>query len=141
MTQESAERPADRGRREILSHLRHQLIGPADGAGEVVEEPPNRRYSMGVLYPTRIAMDSLEKEEMPDVSGAASGRRSSDDDPIRMATEWFPSSAGVSFQVAAGSDVSSAVLPPEAQESDRHMRQAIRTRRFTVHLQFTEGAP
>ena len=80
-------------------------MGPAGDIGETLTEPPNRRYSMGVLYPVRVAMDEVERDEEPDLSGAATGRASSEDDPIRMASEWFPASVGISFHVPGDVDI------------------------------------
>jgi len=92
-------------REELLRYLRRQLIGPAGGVTELIEEPPNRRYLMGTLYPqdtdlqrtlTRSAevIESSAPEELSEETRFAG-------DTVPDANSWLPSSVGISFYTGA----------------------------------------
>lgn len=146
MMHESPSPPNDAGRRHLLAYLRRQLIGPVGGRGEGTEEPPNRRYSMGVLYPAHAGMKEVELEEQPDLLGATTGRESGEDDPIRMATEWFPASVGISFHAPAASPIEVSVWGAAYDQTSNRPRAWTRRAIFEetepeVHVLRADGGP
>lgn len=94
-------------RNEYVEFVERHLLGPSDGPSEVIADPPNRRYLMGLLFPRDAdAQASLEQEgesiepsaseqDAPDnASGAAS-------DGSAAANDFLPSSLGLSFLTSA----------------------------------------
>lgn len=89
-------------RRDVVAYLRRQIVGPAGPENEVLQEPPDRRYLMGTLYPRGIDLQS----HTLDAGEAADEVTDTDDeteeggfaeDPISYAYRWLPSSLGISF--------------------------------------------
>lgn len=80
-----------------LAHLRRAYAGPEGGPEETVENPPNLRYVVGMLFPRGLA-DGQSRDGSPDVEadvptedveeGAAG---------VPLAEDWRPSSAAISF--------------------------------------------
>ncbi|MEA3502297.1 MAG: helicase-related protein, partial [Actinomycetota bacterium] len=95
-------------RSQLIEYLRKQSIGPADGSDEVLYEPPHRRYLMGVLYPRNAtfgdSVTAAEDETDPGVEPDESG-----DDPIRLSSEWYPSSMGMSMYVDGSPSLNCAI--------------------------------
>ncbi|MET8986969.1 helicase-related protein [Nonomuraea wenchangensis] len=92
-------------RRDFVGFLRRQLVGPAGGDGEVLIDPPDRRYLMGTLYPRggalkEVAAANGEVETNETGSGSSEEDRFADD-PVAEANAWLPSSLGVSFFTSA----------------------------------------
>nr|WP_296777400.1 helicase-related protein [Rhodococcus sp. (in: high G+C Gram-positive bacteria)] len=81
----------------MVEDLRRDLLGPANGDTEVLEEAPLDRYVVGVLWPLD---DELQEEPEPDsaepdtVDGAS-------DSPVAQSLMRYPSSMGLTFTVDA----------------------------------------
>ncbi|GGN98905.1 helicase [Microbispora bryophytorum] len=93
-------------REKLLGYLRQQLIGPVGELTELIEEPPNRRYLMGTLYPQDTdRQQSLTKGAEDTEPGAAPEDPSEEtrfaDDTVPDANAWLPSSMGISFYTDA----------------------------------------
>ncbi len=112
-------------RENLVTFLRRDLIGPAHGENEIIEDPPKIRYTAGVLFP----QDSLRNESAatagieedidtpipgtPDVIVAEDGDEgftlkhksepvdSENDDLITLANSYRPSAVGLTFMVTA----------------------------------------
>ena len=41
-------------RERFVAYVRGQLVGPFGGDCEVIADPPNRRYLMGILFPRNV---------------------------------------------------------------------------------------
>ncbi|MFD0903997.1 hypothetical protein [Actinomadura sediminis] len=94
-------------REELLRYLRRQLIGPAEGnKTELIEEPPNRRYLMGTLFPQDTdRQQSLTEAAEVTEPGAAPEETSEETrfagDTVPDANAWLPSSMGISLYTDA----------------------------------------
>jgi hypothetical protein len=88
----------------MVDFLRLQLIGPVGGAMEILRDPPDQRYSMGVLYPLGAEQGDVALEQVDDDQAGAYADTIVDD-PIALASQWMPSSLGVSFFVLGGEGV------------------------------------
>lgn len=90
-------------RSELLDYLRRQLIGPFGSKTEVIVDPPNGRYLMGVLFPRAIEFESyVEAEgEQRETNGISRrpGREEDafGDDPVESSNDFLPASQGISF--------------------------------------------
>lgn len=88
----------------FVAYVRRQLVGPFDGPQEVIFDPPNRRYLMGILFPRNITFGThLETEgEEEDVVTAQAGEENQfSDDPVSAANDFLPASQGLSFFTTA----------------------------------------
>ena len=86
-------------RNEIVGYLRSQVVGPREGAQEIVEDPPHRRYLMGTLYPQNASTTEVVETDEADGPGGSVGDELADD-PVKLANEWLPSSIGLTFYVS-----------------------------------------
>ncbi len=86
-------------RRGILDYLKRQVVGPVDGARETLYDLPHRRYLSGTLYPVNASTEEVEKTGEADGPGGSIGREVNDE-PVRLANQWLPSSIGVSFYLS-----------------------------------------
>ena len=98
----------------IVEVLRRELIGPAEGDTEVLTTPPDDRYLLGRIAPTRLtgAADDLEaaastgapvtgvEEEMTNATAEEDPGEDADDEPVRRGL-MIPASMGLRFQVPA----------------------------------------
>ncbi len=88
-------------RDEFVNYVRRQLVGPFGGENEVILDPPNRRYLMGILFPRSIAFEGYveeEGQERDEAAAVSSGEESMfSDDPVSAANDFLPASQGVSF--------------------------------------------
>ena len=103
-------------RDRVVDYLRLQLIGPVDGPTEVLRDPPDQRYSMGVLYPLGAKQDKVANEQVDDDQAGAYADALVDD-PIALANQWMPSSIGLSFFVLDGDGVECQVVGGAYEES------------------------
>jgi hypothetical protein len=112
-------------RSDLIEFLRRDLIGPAGGVNEVLEDHPRVRYAAGVLFPKEsrpnesAAVGAIEEEEgdVPAprrahdaeiIEGAESRPIVTDppadvpdhDDPVTLANTLRPSAMGISFVLA-----------------------------------------
>lgn len=123
-------------RSEMVEDLRRDLLGPAGGDDEVLEEAPLDRYVVGVLWPLD---DALQDEPEPDsaepdtVDGAS-------DSPVAQSLMRYPSSMGLTFTVDSTLvnevhfDVSAARYDPSedlVEPDDSSPRRRGRTRPAT----------
>ncbi|RSN18695.1 helicase [Streptomyces sp. WAC 01325] len=129
-------------RQELVDYLTRQLVGPAGGADEVLEAPPDRQYLMGTLYPQQadrqrrldLAADDPEaagaEQDAPDVDPAP--------DPVPETNSWLPASLGVSFYTdAVDVEVSCAAARYETQRNEpgrgrRWQRIPLRSETHTI---------
>lgn len=86
--------------RHILTHLRSTYVGPDGGAHEVVENMPNRQYSVGMLFPSS---ELLAPDDAPQPSDSMSDADVPEGDVDEegasgpLAEDWRPSSVAISF--------------------------------------------
>ncbi|QZE25957.1 helicase-related protein [Brevibacterium sp. K72] len=93
----------------ILKHLKSAYVGPELGEEEVVLNPPNRQYAVGMLFPREVAhaaddgSSGLEHNEA-DVDGATAfdGDVEENGAAVPIAEDWRPSSAAISFITDSG---------------------------------------
>lgn len=98
----------------LVEVLKRELIGPAEGDTEVLTTPPDDRYLLGRIAPTRLtgAADDLEaaastgapvtgvEEEMTNATAEEDPGEDTDDEPMRRGL-MIPASMGLRFQVPA----------------------------------------
>jgi len=98
----------------LVEVLKRELIGPAEGDTEVLTTPPDDRYLLGRIAPTRLtgAADDLEaatstgapvtgvEEEMTNATAEEDPGEDTDDEPVRRGL-MIPASMGLRFQVPA----------------------------------------
>ena len=98
----------------IVEVLKRELIGPAEGDTEVLTTPPDDRYLLGRIAPTRLtgAADDLEaavstgapvagvEEETTNATAEEDPGEDTDDEPVRRGL-MIPASMGLRFQVPA----------------------------------------
>ena len=99
--------------------MRSELIGPAAGPDELIDDPPERRYTLGTLFPIDAAQEQMLREDVDD-NVVGSARDDVADDPIVLANQWMPSSVGVSFFVVGTNSirVSAWAARYEAEKSE-----------------------
>ncbi|MBZ6114567.1 MULTISPECIES: helicase-related protein [Streptomyces] len=94
-------------RQELVSYLRRQLVGPADGEHETLDAPPDRQYLMGTLYPKEADLQRQLNVAAEELEGAGTEGRAEDTapatDPVPESNSWLPSSLGFSFYTDAES--------------------------------------
>lgn len=92
-------------RDEFVSYVRRQIVGPFGGPTEVIFDPPNRRYLMGILFPKAVAFAGYvaeEGEEEDEGATEAGGEESQfADDPVSAANAFLPASEGISYFTTA----------------------------------------
>lgn len=110
-------------REALVGFLERDLIGPADGHDEVLEDQPVIRYAAGVLFPSESTMNEsdasggiegagVESDGDTPLSESDEGERSDRgvdlrtaspeadyDDPVTLANSYRPSAMGLSFMV------------------------------------------
>ncbi|MEU2093542.1 hypothetical protein [Nocardia beijingensis] len=97
------------GRDRMLGYLHNQLVGPVGGDSEVLyEKAPQHRYLTAILYPTSLDVAAAgvgspvdDDEEIDDRAGALPD--DNDEDPVTLAGQNRPSSAGISFMTTSRS--------------------------------------
>jgi len=87
------------GREAILQYLERHLVGPVNGAEELLADVPNRRYLMATLFPRESEADTELQEEEQEAPGPASKDEVAED-PVALSNSWMPSSVGLSFFVS-----------------------------------------
>ncbi|MFJ7228452.1 helicase-related protein [Streptomyces tendae] len=92
-------------RQELVSYLRRQLVGPAEGEHETLDAPPDRQYLMGTLYPQEADLQRQLEAAAEELEGAGTESRAEDtapaSDPVPESNSWLPSSLGFSFYTDA----------------------------------------
>lgn len=94
-------------RADFVSYVRRQLVGPFSGQNEIIFDPPNRRYLMGILFPRQVSFAGYadqEGEEQDETAATSGGDESQfSDDPVSAANDFLPASQGLSFFTTAAS--------------------------------------
>ncbi|WP_330445335.1 helicase-related protein [Streptomyces anulatus] len=92
-------------RQELVSYLRRQLVGPAQGDHELLDAPPDRQYLMGTLYPQEADLQRQLLLAAEDLDGPGTEGPAEDTapaaDPVPESNSWLPSSLGFSFYTNA----------------------------------------
>ena len=123
-------------RDKLLDFVRADLVGPAHGPNEDLEDQPSIRYSAGVLFPQEVkvnesaaiggiesddvenveaAIDPIDMEEKQEMESSGSEPVDTDyDDTVTLANEYKPSAIGLTF-----------VVPQEALEITVSARAAV----------------
>lgn len=91
-----ADENPDGARGDVVGYLRSQLIGPVGGRGEIISDPPHRRYLAGILFPGEADVDGGLDGDILDESQGETGDEGTGD-PIALTTQQLPSSVGLSF--------------------------------------------
>lgn len=88
----------------VLTHLRSAYVGPDSGEEEVITNPPNRQYAVGMLYPREVELafddgGSGLENHATDIDGrtAFDGDLEESGAAVPIAEDWRPSSAAISF--------------------------------------------
>ena len=89
-------------RQDFIQYVRRQLVGPFGGVGEIIADPPNRRYLMGILFPRKVVSEPFfedEGEQLEDETEAVEAKEESlfADNAVQGANDFLPSSVGLSF--------------------------------------------
>lgn len=81
-----------------LRHLRSAYVGPDGGADEVVMNPPNRQYAVGMLFPSESIDPRGEGSSDFDVEAdVREGDVDEEGATGPLAEDWRPSSVAISF--------------------------------------------
>lgn len=91
-------------RDDFVAYVRRQLVGPFEGSSELIFDPPNRRYLMGILFPRQVSFSGYVEDEGEESDEAATdgGDESQfSDDPVSAANDFLPASQGLSFFTTA----------------------------------------
>lgn len=92
--------PKLQNRNILVETLRQELLGPADGDSEVIDQRASSRYLIGRLAPMNTLLDQQENEGFAAVDGDGGDDGDAGvDNPIANAMN--PSSIGISFVVAS----------------------------------------
>lgn len=83
----------------LVGELVKDLVGPAEGPEEVIDDPPLGRYICGVLWP---ADGRLQTGELSDPTSGEAEEGDVDDSPISQALMRYPTSMGITFSVDLG---------------------------------------
>jgi hypothetical protein len=96
-----------RPQRLVLEHLRSAYTGPEGDEDEILDNPPNMQYAVGMLYPRSYAAPVADQGAIVaapdldevDVDGAVSsaGEVEEAGAGVPIAEDWRPSSVAVSF--------------------------------------------
>lgn len=107
-------------REHVVAYLGEQLMGPADGPDEVINTPPHLAYVTGVLHPQKSSVDELldEGEQVGVAAREKAEDTSFNDDPVRMANEWNPSSLGITFYCLDTDSIAVSVWGATYEELD-----------------------
>ncbi|MBM4638390.1 helicase [Rhodococcus hoagii] len=100
-------------RDELIDYLRRELVGPSGGDGEVIWDPPNRRYLMGTLFPFQevrdpsphpvALVDDVEPDDTGDFNRTLSPVKAveeADAEPVPAAS-YLPSALGLTAFTSA----------------------------------------
>jgi hypothetical protein len=102
-------------RDEAVDALRNDLVGPAGGPEEVIDDAPTTRYVAGMLFPV-AAPEQLEAPDLADHDAADDGGEGTEPDPgvARLAAR-MPSSCGLTFAVHVPTASRLRLLPSAAR--------------------------
>lgn len=101
--------PKLKNRNTLVDTLRQELLGPADGESEVIDQRASSRYLIGRLAPMNTRIDQQEDEGFAALDGDGGDDGDAGvDNPI--ANSMNPSSIGISFVVASMTEAVNVVF-------------------------------
>ena len=80
-----------------IKRLEQDLIGPADGHEETINEKPSDKYLSGILYP--LNTKNTEEEDNGEIGANTNDGEESFNEEIEVMKTYKPSSLGLSFRV------------------------------------------
>jgi hypothetical protein len=89
----------------VLEYLHDHLIGPVEGAEELLLEKPQHRYLTGMLFPLLTNVDHLSSDTAPVADGEEVDEQSQqlvddeEEDPVTLSGQMRPGSVGISFVI------------------------------------------
>ena len=84
-------------REAFIEFISHELIGPAEGVDEVIQERPDKKYLAGILFPQETdAGDFTDDEEQGEIAESDNNEIES---PVDLLFQRLPASVGLSFYV------------------------------------------
>lgn len=93
----------------LVEALREELLGPANGPFELIDQRPSSRYLIGRLAPANTQLEQQEDEGLAAIDGDGGDDGDAGmDNPI--ANVMNPSSIGLSFVVASGVEAADVVF-------------------------------
>jgi hypothetical protein len=113
-------------RRELVTRLERDLVGPTGTSEEVITDPPITKYAAGILFPQ--SQDSVADRNALDEEPENKHPGDVPDPAVTMANVRYPSSMGMTFSVdlkvadAISVDVEAARYVPNAQVEGRRSR-------------------
>ena len=115
-------------------YIEAQLIGPAFGEFEKIEDRPDKRYLMGMLFPRDTDTESSFSEE-EDGEVATDSSMVDDSSPLRHAFQKLPASIGMSFYVEGSGDLEVEIYGSRYKKptkKDREENKRIKWVRFPI---------
>jgi len=109
-------------RADLEAAVVRDLLGPAGGPEEEIDEAPRERYLLGMLAPRRQILGQEMFDKLA-VAGEGAPEDGSDEGTALPATTMFPSSFGLTFAVDGGT----AALRVRARWPRRRTRPRGRT--------------
>ena len=88
----------------VLDRFKKDLIGPKDGAEEVIDERPTARYLTGILYPQQTVFSEAEDERIDTQNGQVSAEDDSENEESTLTRSFKPAACGFSFNVEGSED-------------------------------------
>ena len=102
----------------LIDYLSRQLIGPADGDEESLNDRPNDRYLMAMLFPRDIPAEHVLQDEDETQVAAEGDESGTADSHLSMIYQRMPASAGISFYVEDVSELKCDVSGARYEEVD-----------------------
>lgn len=84
-------------RNEFVQMLQNELIGPMGGAAEIIDERPDKRYLMGMVFPKGADVRAVKGGEEADGASPADSKDSPIEYPTDLLFQKLPASVGISF--------------------------------------------
>jgi hypothetical protein len=99
----------EKDQQKIVDYVSAQLIGPMNGPEESLVDPPSKRYLMGMLFPQNLDTDeAFGGEDLDEQANnaeyfnpVAPDAEKNADVSVSLATQFMPSSVGLSFLLKA----------------------------------------
>lgn len=122
----------NQAQKAALAHLRAAYAGPEGGDDEVVINPPNVQYAVGMLFPQRTSGDPESYGRVEDPGLEDDGQTDDDVTAIPLSEEWNPSSAAISF-VTDGTSVVCDLAGGTYERIDERGSSRWRRRPFAIN--------
>lgn len=141
-----------------LDHLKSAYVGPEGPENELVSNPPNRQYAVGMLFPREPyasagegAVTQAGDESDIDGATASDGEVEEDGAGVPIAEDWRPSSVAISFiseDPSVNCEVSGATYtavdwdgPPSWRRTPFTISDLELTSESPIHHSIIEGIP